>query len=133
MDLASITRRLLQDTVALEFTSPAAWVYNPLDYARHAHFAFLERYGGCPKKVLMVGMNPGPWGMAQTGIPFGAVSAVRNWLGIEPVDIIGPEHQHPKRPIEGFACTREEVSGARLWAGPRRPGGRPTVSSRISG
>jgi single-strand selective monofunctional uracil DNA glycosylase len=59
-------------------------------------------------------MNPGPWGMAQTGVPFGEVAAVRDWLGIsEPVD--RPGREHPKRPVEGFACSRSEVSGRRLW------------------
>ncbi|MCC6475204.1 MAG: single-stranded DNA-binding protein [Burkholderiales bacterium] len=59
-------------------------------------------------------MNPGPWGMAQTGVPFGEVSLVRDWVGIcEPVQ--KPRAEHPARPIEGFACRRSEVSGARLW------------------
>jgi len=59
-------------------------------------------------------MNPGPWGMAQTGVPFGEVAAVRDWLGIH-VAVSKPEREHPKRPIEGFACKRSEVSGRRLW------------------
>ena len=59
-------------------------------------------------------MNPGPWGMAQTGVPFGEVSIVRDWLRIE-ADISGPSIQHPKRPIQGFSCSRSEVSGRRLW------------------
>ena len=25
-------------------------------------------------------MNPGPFGMVQTGVPFGEVEAVRSWL-----------------------------------------------------
>jgi single-strand selective monofunctional uracil DNA glycosylase len=59
-------------------------------------------------------MNPGPFGMAQTGVPFGEIAAVRDWLGIhEPVD--KPANEHPKRPIDGFDCTRSEVSGRRLW------------------
>ena len=60
------------------------------------------------------GMNPGPWGMAQTGIPFGEVSAVKTWLHIDaPVD--QPQSVHPKRPVLGFNCPRSEVSGRRLW------------------
>ena len=59
-------------------------------------------------------MNPGPWGMAQTGVPFGEVAAVRDWLGIE-ATVDKPEQEHPKRPIEGFACQKSEVSGRRLW------------------
>jgi single-strand selective monofunctional uracil DNA glycosylase len=59
-------------------------------------------------------MNPGPFGMAQTGIPFGEVAAVRDWMGLEhPVS--EPDRQHPAKRVTGFACTRSEVSGRRLW------------------
>jgi single-strand selective monofunctional uracil DNA glycosylase len=89
-------------------------VYQPLVYARAAHRAYLERYGGGPKDVVFVGMNPGPFGMAQTGVPFGEVGIVRDWLGIE-ASIRKPSREHPRRPVEGFACRRSEVSGQRLW------------------
>ena len=59
-------------------------------------------------------MNPGPWGMAQTGVPFGEVNFVRDWLGIN-VPVGKPKREHPKRPVAGFACRRSEISGARLW------------------
>ncbi len=59
-------------------------------------------------------MNPGPFGMAQTGVPFGAVPAVRDWMGLEAA-VGEPPSMHPKRPVEGFACRRVEVSGKRLW------------------
>ena len=62
----------------------------------------------------MLGMNPGPWGMAQTGVPFGEIPAVRDWMGISSV-VDKPGNEHPKRPVEGFACERSEVSGRRLW------------------
>ncbi len=61
-----------------------------------------------------MGMNPGPWGMAQTGVPFGEIGFVRDWLGIEGA-VDAPPEEHPKRPIEGFDCARSEVSGRRLW------------------
>jgi single-strand selective monofunctional uracil DNA glycosylase len=89
-------------------------VYNPLEYARKPYQQYLKRYGGRPKEVVLVGMNPGPWGMAQTGIPFGEVKIVRDWLGIE-APVGKPSHIHPKRPVQGFACPRSEVSGKRLW------------------
>ncbi len=90
------------------------YVYNPLVYARRPHEIYLRRHGATRKRVLLLGMNPGPFGMAQTGVPFGAVEPVRSWLGIEaPVD--RPRHEHPKRPVQGFGCARNEVSGARLW------------------
>ncbi|MEE2776646.1 MAG: uracil-DNA glycosylase family protein [Acidobacteriota bacterium] len=115
MDLPSITGRLADEMADIDFGPPAAWVYNPLEYARNPHFEFLERFGAGQKDLLLVGMNPGPWGMAQTGIPFGAVSAVRDWIGISERTVGSPEHQHPKRPVLGFECRREEVSGTRLW------------------
>jgi len=64
--------------------------------------------------VLLLGMNPGPWGMAQTGVPFGEVNSVREFLGIE--EQVGhPNPEHPKREIQGFDCPRSEVSGRRVW------------------
>lgn len=98
----------------LQFDSPVAYVYNPLDYAWKAHCSYLKKYAATKKKVVMMGMNPGPFGMAQTGVPFGEIAAVRDWMKIkEPVD--KPASEHPKRPIEGFDCTKSEVSGRRLW------------------
>ncbi|MBI2947918.1 MAG: single-stranded DNA-binding protein [Verrucomicrobia bacterium] len=98
----------------LRFNPPVTHVYNPLNYAWPAHEAYLRRFGNSRKRVVFLGMNPGPFGMAQTGVPFGEISAVRDWMGIE-ADISKPRREHPKRPIEGFACPRSEVSGKRLW------------------
>jgi single-strand selective monofunctional uracil DNA glycosylase len=93
---------------------PVAYVYNPLEYARVPHEAYLKRYGKGPKRALLIGMNPGPFGMAQTGVPFGDVAMVRDFLGVS--GVVGrPAREHPKRPITGFSCTRSEVSGTRLW------------------
>lgn len=98
----------------LKFTAPVAYVYNPLDYAWPAHEAYLRKFGGNRKRVVFLGMNPGPFGMAQTGVPFGEVAAVRDWLKIT-ATIGKPPREHPKRPVTGFACQRSEVSGRRLW------------------
>ena len=107
--------RDLSDAVTrLRFKPPVAHVYNPLDYAWAAHEMFLRKFGGGRKRVLFLGMNPGPFGMAQTGVPFGEVAAVRDWMGIYTL-VAQPKHAHPKRPVEGFACPRSEVSGRRLW------------------
>jgi single-strand selective monofunctional uracil DNA glycosylase len=105
----------LRDAVdRLRFGEPVACTYNPLRYAWAPHAAYLSRYGAAPKRVVFLGMNPGPFGMAQTGVPFGEVAAVRDWLRIqEPVT--QPSPGHPKRPVTGFACARSEVSGRRLW------------------
>lgn len=114
-ELVGIYDRLSNTLSTLRFAEPVAMVYNPLDYARETHRTYLERFGGLGKqRVLFLGMNPGPFGMAQTGVPFGEVAAVRDWMGIS--GTVGrPSPEHPKRPIEGFACKRSEVSGSRLW------------------
>ena len=99
---------------SLRFTAPVSHVYQPLDYARQPHERYLESFGGGRKKIIFLGMNPGPFGMAQTGVPFGEIAAVRDWMGIrEPVG--KPQPEHPKRPILGFDCPQSEVSGRRLW------------------
>jgi single-strand selective monofunctional uracil DNA glycosylase len=98
----------------LEFAEPVAHVYNPLDYAWEPHAKYLRRFGLGPKRVVFLGMNPGPFGMAQTGVPFGEVAAVRDWLGVVGT-VKQPEREHPRRPITGFECHRSEVSGRRLW------------------
>jgi single-strand selective monofunctional uracil DNA glycosylase len=112
--LVDIAATLGEEVSRLRFTAPVTHVYNPLDYAWEAHAQYLERYGGAPKEVLFLGMNPGPWGMAQTGVPFGEIGAVRDWLVID-AEIRRPANEHPKRRVMGLACTRSEVSGARLW------------------
>jgi single-strand selective monofunctional uracil DNA glycosylase len=99
---------------ALSFGPPVTHVYNPLCYAWPAHREYLSRVPDGGVRVLLLGMNPGPWGMAQTGVPFGEVAAVRDWLGIQ-VAVDRPPHEHPRRPVEGFHCRRSEVSGRRLW------------------
>jgi single-strand selective monofunctional uracil DNA glycosylase len=112
--LRRATKELCSELAPLKFGAPVTHVYNPLVYARAPHDAYLKRYGSTPKRVLYLGMNPGPYGMAQTGVPFGEVSLVRDWLEID-AKVEQPSLIHPKRPIDGFACTRSEVSGARLW------------------
>jgi len=114
MSLREITETLLSELEGLTFPEPVAMTYNPLDYAWDNHRQYLDRYGEGKKKVLFLGMNPGPWGMAQTGVPFGEIPAVRDWMKLDG-KIEKPKEEHPKRPVEGFECTRSEVSGRRLW------------------
>ena len=105
----------LRDAVdALSFGPPVTHVYNPLRYAWEPHQLYLERFGDGPGRTVLVGMNPGPFGMAQTGVPFGEVGMVRDWMGIE-APVGKPPVEHPKRPVDGFACRRSEVSGSRVW------------------
>ena len=114
MRLEQITDDLITDLEGLEFGAPTAYVYNPLVYARRAWDIYCQKYGEGRREVLLLGMNPGPFGMAQVGVPFGEVAAVRDWLGIE--TLVGkPPVEHPKRPILGFDCPRSEVSGRRFW------------------
>jgi single-strand selective monofunctional uracil DNA glycosylase len=124
MELRRISRRLCREVDAMRFSEPVAYVYNPLRYARAPHEAYLERFGEATGRVVMLGMNPGPFGMAQTGVPFGEVGHVRDWMKIDG-KVGRPDPEHPKRPIEGFACTRSEVSGARLWGWARESFGTP--------
>jgi len=122
--LVAITERLHRALEPLTFGPPVAHVYRPLDYAWASHRAYLERYGTGPGRVVWLGMNPGPFGMAQTGVPFGEIASVRDWLGIR-AEVGRPPREHPKRPVEGFACSRSEVSGARLWGWAARRFGTP--------
>jgi single-strand selective monofunctional uracil DNA glycosylase len=93
----------------------ADYVYNPLEYAYEPYRCYVEKWGGTRKRVLFLGMNPGPWGMAQVGVPFGEITLVREWIGIEG-RVDPPPRQHPKKPVKGFSCHRSEVSGLRLWS-----------------
>jgi single-strand selective monofunctional uracil DNA glycosylase len=119
-----VVNELTRAVGGLSFEAPVTHVYNPLDYAREPHREYLSRFGRSPKEILLVGMNPGPWGMAQTGVPFGEIHLVRDWLRID--GRVGrPAPEHPKRPIEGFDCSRSEVSGRRLWGWAKERFGTP--------
>lgn len=112
--LITAAKKLRREVNQLSFGDPVTHVYNPLDYAWKSHEAFLCKIGNPSIRVIFLGMNPGPWGMAQTGVPFGEIAAVRDWIGInQPVK--RPDNEHAKRPVEGFECARSEVSGRRLW------------------
>lgn len=112
--LVAIAQALSKQVNKLRFGEPVAYVYNPLDYASASHAQYCERFGKGPKRYLWLGMNPGPFGMAQTGVPFGEIEAVTDWMGIA-APVKKPSKEHPKRPIQGFDCPRSEVSGKRLW------------------
>jgi len=120
----TIAARLRDDLAPLRFAPPVAHVYNPLVYAWAPHEAYLRRYGSGEHAVLLVGMNAGYFGMAQTGIPFGDAPIVRDWLRIA-APVRQPEASHPKRPIAGFDCARREVSGQRFWGWARDRFGTP--------
>ncbi len=124
-ELVTIAARLRDEVAQLSFAPPVAWTYNPLDYAWASHREYLRRYGpGRAGRTVFLGMNPGPWGMAQTGVPFGDVPTVRDWLRIDAV-VGRPPREHPRRPVDGLACRRVEVSGNRLWSWVRSRFGEP--------
>ena len=114
MSLISTTRRLAKDAGRLRFSPPVTHIYNPLVYARTPAEEYLRRYARPSPEGLLLGMNPGPFGMAQTGIPFGEVGFVRDWMRLQG-PIGRPEPEHPRRPILGMECPRSEVSGRRLY------------------
>ena len=110
----AVAKELNNALKPLKFSEPVSYVYLPTEYAWERHCDYLTRFANSPKRVLMMGMNPGPWGMAQTGVPFGEVALVRDWVNISgPVG--KPDPEHPKRPVLGFDCPKSEVSGRRLW------------------
>jgi single-strand selective monofunctional uracil DNA glycosylase len=112
--VVQISRKLCSAVGKLQFGSDVSHVYNPLEYAREPHELYLRRYAAGKKRLLFVGMNPGPFGMAQTGVPFGDVTMVRDFLKIT-AKVERPAREHPKRPVLGFECRRSEVSGTRVW------------------
>ena len=112
--IVAAAQRLDAAVSRLKFGKPVSHVYNPLTYAWAAHKAYLRKFANSRKRILFLGMNPGPFGMAQTGVPFGEIAAVRDWLRIRS-PIGKPQREHPRRPVTGFDCERSEVSGRRLW------------------
>lgn len=113
--LLALEAKLAQELAILQYPDPVEYVYNPIEYAVIPHTQYVKSYADkSPKPILFLGMNPGPWGMAQTGVPFGEVDMVKNWLAIHG-QVGQPLRQHPKRVIEGFSCKRREVSGQRFW------------------
>lgn len=114
VDLSAVMATLRTRTSKLRFSPPVAYVYNPLDYAWPVAKAYCDRWGKGKREVLFLGMNPGPFGMGQTGVPFGEIAIVRDYLRLDGA-IGAPARFHEKRPVLGFSSSRSEVSGKRLW------------------
>jgi single-strand selective monofunctional uracil DNA glycosylase len=108
------SRRFSRDAARLRLHAPVAYVYNPISYARSTYEKYTLRFASPRIGTLFLGMNPGPWGMSQTGVPFGEISFVRDWMGISG-RILRPQHMHPRVPVLGLDCVRSEVSGRRFW------------------
>lgn len=118
-DIRAVTDDLVERVRKLTFSPPVTHTYNPLVYARSGYDRYVACFGATVKPVVLVGMNPGPFGMAQTGVPFGDVEMVDKWMGITAA-VAQPAQIHPKRPVSGFSCARQEVSGRRLWGWARQ-------------
>lgn len=112
--LITIAKRLNVALKELSFAKPVKYCYNPVEYALKPHEAYINRYCTHPKEVVFIGMNPGPFGMCQTGVPFGEVTHVRDWMKINE-EVSKPEIECPNRPIQGFSCTKSEQSGLKFW------------------
>jgi single-strand selective monofunctional uracil DNA glycosylase len=119
-----LTDELVRRLTPLTFSDPITHVYNPVVYARNGYDRYVARFGNASKQTLLIGMNPGPFGMAQTGVPFGDVEMVRDWMRITAY-VSQPDTPHPKRPVDGFSCSRREVSGQRLWGWAKQRFGSP--------
>ncbi len=126
--LADIYRDLSLEVSGIDFSPPVFHVYNPLDYAWSGFERYL-RYCEPNVDFFLVGMNPGPWGMVQTGIPFGDARMVSEWLRID-AHPAKPVNEHPKRPIHGMDCPRAEISGQRLWGWAEKDFGTPEAFFR---
>ncbi|CAG2210943.1 SMUG1 [Mytilus edulis] len=122
-------KRLCQHLKMISFGEPVSHIYNPLVYAFETHLKFLKTFCTSDKSVLFLAMNPGPFGMSQNGVPFGEVSAVRDWFKIRG-NVQKPAREHPKRCITGLDCHRSEVSGGRFWGFFKRVCGTPEVFFR---
>ena len=100
--LTKAAKKLSGVVNSLSFGEPTSFIYNPLDYAWAIHEQYLKLADAGKKKVVFLGMNPGPFGMAQTGVPFGEIPAVRDWMGLKG-NVEKPKPEHPKRLVEGLA------------------------------
>ena len=113
-EVVEAAKELSRKVTALEFAEPVSFVYNPLEYAFRPYEEYVRRFGSSKKRAIFLGMNPGPFGMVQTGIPFGEVAMVKTWLKLS-APVGKPARMHLRRPVLGFDCTRNEISGQRLW------------------
>jgi single-strand selective monofunctional uracil DNA glycosylase len=78
-DALVVAASALSATVdSLHFSAPVTHTLNPLNYAWAPHEQYLRKFGNGTKRVVFLGMNPGPFGMVQVGVPFGEVHAVRD-------------------------------------------------------
>lgn len=114
VDPVTVTKNLNQRIETLSIEDKVEWYYNPLDYAFPVHEAYLEKFGSDRKTGFFLGMNPGPWGMAQTGVPFTDPYIARDWMELPRRSVGSPSNERDARPIEGWESDRKEASGQKL-------------------
>jgi len=69
----AVELQLCSELRSIQFPAAAvSHVYNPLEYAMAPHRQYVTTYCTTAKDVLFLGINPGPFGMAQTGVMFRA-------------------------------------------------------------
>ena len=78
--LVDIENQLCANLATITLHDPVCVVYNPLSYAVETHQCYVHQYGNSTKHLLFLGMNPGPYGMAQNGVWFVFVVAANNNL-----------------------------------------------------
>jgi len=61
MKLIDLAETLKEELAGLTFSEPVTHIYNPLEYAWKSHRAYLEKFGKGKKRVVLLGMNPGPY------------------------------------------------------------------------
>lgn len=59
---------LIRELYSLPLLSHVEVIYNPIEYAFDVHKKFVHCYLNGEKKILFLGLNPGPFGMGQTGV-----------------------------------------------------------------
>lgn len=111
-----ITQQVSRRLREISFENKVEWIYNPLEYAWPVRKEYLRRFGSGPKRALFLGMNPGPWGMAQTGVPFSDTGIAGDWMGLGGLHVGKPVDEHPDRPVVGWELERTEGSGRRLYS-----------------
>jgi len=111
------TSELRESADHVQIKEKLSWSYNPLEYAWPVHREYLRRFGGESNRVVFLGMNPGPWGMGQTGVPFGDPYIVRDWMKMgDDFEIEQPDNMTEDRPVLGFQSDKKEGSGQRLFS-----------------
>ena len=60
--------KLSQELLTLQYGSSVTHLYNPIEYAKVTHIRYLQSFLSSQKPLMLMGMNPGPWGMGQTGV-----------------------------------------------------------------